>query len=82
MRSAILDSTFTNYQIGNAAIMLNEASGTSLDYAAVGGVPLPFLILLPNGTPTAWEHPISAINGIVDEIFEAIEALALYVARN
>jgi pyruvate/2-oxoglutarate/acetoin dehydrogenase E1 component len=77
-----LDATFTNYQIGNAAVVLNEASGTSVDYATNGGADLPIVIRLPSGTPNAWEHPVTAINGIVFDIFEGLEALALYVARN
>jgi hypothetical protein len=82
MRDAIFRASAVSYNVGNAAIIMNEASGTSLDYTNGLGIDIPLVLRLPSGTPNPWEHPATAINGIVFAAFEAFEALGMYVAMN
>jgi hypothetical protein len=82
MRDAMFRASGVTYNVGNAAAIMNGASGTSLDYTAGLGINIPLVLRLPSGTPNSWEHPTTAINGIVFTAFEAFEALGQYVAGN
>lgn len=76
----ILETTGTNYTVGNSAIALYPAFGASDDYSAFLGVETSFTFELPGGGRNGFDLPAERLFAVVTETWNGFREVLRYIA--